>query len=496
MEYLFDDTWVDRKAGVVRVPGRPRKGDQAILAADRPWESEGISLLQGVIWDEEDGLFKMWYHALAPPQGSVERTEDAAVETSERKERPLDRHLCYATSPDGEVWSKPDLGLHEFAGDKDNNIIVKGHDPWAPLPCVVRDADETVPERRFKMLWFGDLPAGAGSEEIVRGVCVGFSADGVHWPEEARTLIMSTKELTDCSCLFPGRDPLTGKWVAYLRPRVRPKRRFVGYSESGDFVHWSYPRPLFVTESQDTEYVEFYGLTAQYVDGMYVGSLYVFHNNPVASPAFDELVYSRDNRNWRRALPQEPLLPLGEPGSPDSRSLWVAAMIPRGDEMLIFYRGTNTYHGSDYHRPMQHDLQPPPGEDEKSIIGLATLPRGHFCGLSAARDGLVETKYLFNYGRRGPRIHAQIEPEGFIRAEILDHYGEVLPGWEAEKSRLVNGEGNTFGFEWGENRLEGALGDESPEGGVVQRVVKLRFVLHRATLYGFAVGEEGASPTL
>ncbi len=39
--------------------------------------------------------------------------------------------------------------------------------------------------------------------------------------------------------------------------------------------------------------------------------------------------------------------------------------------------------------------------------------------------------------------------------------------------------------------MELLFDDKSPEGGLVQRVVKRRFYLHYATLYGFSVGEAG-----
>jgi hypothetical protein len=32
--------------------------------------------------------------------------------------------LCLARSVDGQTWTKPKLGLVEFAGSKDNNIVI------------------------------------------------------------------------------------------------------------------------------------------------------------------------------------------------------------------------------------------------------------------------------------------------------------------------------------------------------------------------------------
>jgi hypothetical protein len=42
-------------------------------------------------------------------------------EPDDREDKEL---TCYAESFDGIHWLKPNLGLHEFAGSKDNNIII------------------------------------------------------------------------------------------------------------------------------------------------------------------------------------------------------------------------------------------------------------------------------------------------------------------------------------------------------------------------------------
>ena len=63
--------------------------------------------------------------------------------------------ICYATSKDGIVWSKPDLGLVEFRGNKANNLIDFPVGPKAfhePV-VVLYEPEDPDPTRRFKMVF-------------------------------------------------------------------------------------------------------------------------------------------------------------------------------------------------------------------------------------------------------------------------------------------------------------------------------------------------------
>ena len=102
-----------------------------------------------------DGQLHMWYAA-----------------ASERKESG--RRICYAVSDDGRSWTKPRLGLVEWNGSKDNNIVdlLDGKAVNAANPIIYDDQDPD-PERRFKMVF----------ESEVYGNCiaVAWSPDGLSW---------------------------------------------------------------------------------------------------------------------------------------------------------------------------------------------------------------------------------------------------------------------------------------------------------------------------
>jgi len=490
MELLFDDEWVDRRAGVRRVVGPAEKAPEPVLEPARPWEQR-VQGHSAVLYDEDEGKFKLWYRAeVAAPEAPG---ADDAV-SSERAEGGRRTFLCYAESADGLAWTRPSLGLFAFRGSRENNIVHELSHGDSVTWNILRDPDDPDPARRYKALGFEGRTRASTIEGVRpgrKGVCVAYSPDGFRWSEPR--LIMDTADLTDADCILPRPEPTTGRWVGFFRPRTHPKRRYIGYAESDDFDHWTYPRMLLTPDAGDDEWTEFYGLTANVVGRWRVGCLWVYHNNPEFSPMTTELVYSRDGRHYRRALPGREFIPLGPPGAFDSRMITPMALLEHGDECLIYYTGRNREHGSDRGMEMQSG-RVAEGEEPRSDIGVARITGRNFCGLRADLDGLVESKWLCNYGHEGVIALADVEPDGWIRAEILDPYGAVIPGWDRAACRTRMYEGGRVCFSWGDEELTGACGQSSAAGGAVGHVVKLRFHLHRATLYGFAAGEEGAAP--
>ena len=475
MQYLFNDEWIDHRAGVRRVPGSPCKLPAPVLRPEAPWELNGIQGHHALFFDEEEQTFKHWYRSTL--EGETTRT-----------------FICYAESSDGLEWHRPSLGLIDFNGSSDNNILMEWDEGDSMLWNVVKDTHEEDPNRRYKAIGFDRTeehlvePVKPGRN---KGVCIGFSADGLRW--SVPQLVMNTNDMTDSDNLLGQRDPTTGKWVAYFRPLTHPKRRFIGYSESDDFIHWSYPRMLLTPDSNDAEWLEFYGLTVAQMAQSQVGLLWVYHNNPDYSPMTVELVYSPDGRSFFRPMPGVEFLPLGPDGDFDSRMIIPIALIERGNEYLLFYNGRNSEHGSDRGMPMQRGKRVE-DENPQSGVGLARIAGKKFCGLRADMDGLVETKWLCNYGDAGIVAEVDIDEGGWIKAEVCDQFGEVLPGWDRSCCEVELKGYGLMHFSWGERSLAGKFDQVSEAGGRIGHVVKVRFHLHKATLFGFHVGAEDSHP--
>ncbi len=105
----------------IEIAVQPAEKSDPLVLPDRPWEQAGIGSTSGTY--KKDGKYVMHYQS-------------------------YNGYRCIAQSRDGFNWTKPDLGLVEFQGSKNNNIIYSGpgssghifEDPSAP------------PSERFKLV--------------------------------------------------------------------------------------------------------------------------------------------------------------------------------------------------------------------------------------------------------------------------------------------------------------------------------------------------------
>jgi len=106
LELFVDRYLIEGESNTRLKPGAPRREEQA-LAFDAPWEGR-FAGASTVLKDGE--IYRMYYRGSGY---GPDKSEDRMAELT-----------CYAESHDGIHWIKPKLGLHEFKGGKDNNIIL------------------------------------------------------------------------------------------------------------------------------------------------------------------------------------------------------------------------------------------------------------------------------------------------------------------------------------------------------------------------------------
>ena len=167
-----------------------------------------------------DGKFRMWYYGQSGPEPDSNGFGHGGHPN---------KALCYATSDDAVHWVKPKLGLVEFNGSKDNNIVAL-NDPGAVVSAaVLYDPEDPRPERRFKIVY----------ESMRGGVrpspCVAFSPDGLTWTPWPTPIgdFLEMQGITKfCGRYFVnGQSPGSGGF---------PRRKLLTLV-SGDFEHWSPP---------------------------------------------------------------------------------------------------------------------------------------------------------------------------------------------------------------------------------------------------------------
>jgi len=134
-----------------------------------------------------------------------------------------------ATSRDGVAFERPNLGLVEFHGSMDNNIVYQGYE--AHNLCVFRDGNPAAAEnQQYKAV-------GGSAENRLYGFC---SPDGIHWNRIQDGPLDITGAFDSVN--VPMWDPHTGCYRLVSRYFERgggARVRAIQSCTSEDFLHWS-----------------------------------------------------------------------------------------------------------------------------------------------------------------------------------------------------------------------------------------------------------------
>jgi len=161
-ELFLDGIMVDRMTGAVQRVFHSPVPREIVMVFDRPWEG---NLCQYHTLFRDGDLYRFYYlpgSYTIPPEGG-KRTMGFGG-------------WAYAESRDGVHWTRPNLGLVEFAGSKENNLLpITGS-----VTAVFRDENPAAPpEARYKAL--GDR-SGPGEWKDAPKYLFGLqSPDGLHW---------------------------------------------------------------------------------------------------------------------------------------------------------------------------------------------------------------------------------------------------------------------------------------------------------------------------
>ena len=135
------------------------------------------------------------------------------------------QRVCLAKSRDGYIWEKPNLGLLEYKGTTNNNLVDMLGGEHSIVACVVfYEPDDPSPERRFKaVIETKDRPKLFG---------VLFSKDGLQWSE-------FDVQSNPPSCEPTGGTKFNGCYylTAHGGSHFGAPRQLVTFA-SYDFEHW------------------------------------------------------------------------------------------------------------------------------------------------------------------------------------------------------------------------------------------------------------------
>jgi hypothetical protein len=453
LELFVDDALIESMRGARLELHRPQPAG-AIFKFDRPWEGN-ISWNLTTFHDGE--RYRLYYVGRSAP--------DYVRPSSLRPgEKVLPKHpdfLCYAESRDGIVWTKPPLGLVEFAGSKENNIVVTSSEgPGVPF----LDGRPGVPAaERFKS--GNPIRNASGGEMFIYA-----SSDGLRWRKwrEAPVFSSSLPNAFDSVNLIFWSET-EKQYVCYFRFMTQGVRSIVR-TTSRDLIQWTEQVPL---DFGDTPVEHFYtnGISPYFrAPHLYVGfpkrfSPWRKYFDDMPSPGISDAAFmaSRDGVHWNRFV--EAFI---RPGR-DERN-WVhrtthvsSGVLATGPDEISVYASRNYTYPSTY-------------------MERFTLRTDGFVSLHATHPAadVVTRPLIFKGGTL--QLNYETSAGGSIRLEIQDSAGRPISGFTLEESPVIFGDRIDAAVQW--PRPQGTT-DRDPLKRLAGTPVRLRFVMHDADLYSF-----------
>ena len=422
------------------------------LRLDRPWEGI-VSTYVTVLRDGE--RFLMYYRG----RPSTSR-DDATAEAHEV--------TCVAESRDGITWSRPNLGLFEVAGTRENNVFLVEPKNVTHNFCPFVDTRPGVPrEERFKAV------GGTGSEGLFGFI----SGDGIRWKPVIDQALIKKGNFDSQNIVFWSAHEQ--RYLCYFRT-ARKGVRWVSRATSTDFLEWSDPVEM-----------EFGGAPPEHI--------YINQTQPYFRAPHIYLSLAARFNPGRRALTQEQVraLDLDDPRN------YGELKQDDSDAVLLSSRGGNRYHRTFLESFIR------PGLDPRNWVARANYPA---LGLVQTSDSELSLYVVRHYGQ--PSIHierltlrldgfaslhapytggemvtkpfefdgSQLElnvatgAAGFVRVELQDAGGKPLPGYTLADCSEIIGDQIERVVRWRQGTDVRALAGRS---------VRLRIAMKDADLYSF-----------
>jgi hypothetical protein len=436
----------------------------------KPWEDGRISLGH-TLYDEEDGYFKTW--------------------------TTCSTGRCFLRSKDFENWERPELGLLEFKGSRNNNLVEADDlgwvfkDPsshaerwkWIGERNITRQAYETFQKMRPRD-WDSksdrvDVPqeTHVGPGNLILAVKGGVSRDGFRWQTIAEPLVVQHADTINTAYY----DTQLKKYVAYLRHWIMPVRsaraptddrglswmagrRSIGRSETDDFRRFPVseciltPGPDIVGPS-DSLYTNGHSFVP-FAPDQHLFFPTIWHQiNDSTSVA---VASSLDGKllHW---LPGNPVLTTAPFEQWDGGCLFAKGNLielPDG-RWILPYSASNVPHKY----PRKGAI--------KGGVGFATWKKGRLVAVEAVERGQFTTFALMPPGRR-LHLNALTVRGGSILVEVTDAARKTVPGHSFEDCKPVIGDQYRTRVTW-----KGGDDLGIPEGVPVC----LRFKLDQAKLF-------------
>ncbi len=483
-ELFVEDTLIESVSGGARLELHHPEAREIVLEHDAPWEGSG-SGYHSIFRDGD--LYRMYYKAWHL------EVKDGKVNTATH---PL--FCCYAESDDGITWRKPSLGLVEFAGSRENNIVLAPEtfagvtsDPGHP--AVFKDENPACPpEAKYKAVIRSAKP---------HGLLLFQSPDGFQWSLAHPEPVITEGAFDSQNLAFY--DPNISAYRAYWRvftdgrtdgEEWKPKGiRAIRTAVSRDLVTWEPWEDLTYADSPGEE--------------LYTNGVKPYHRAPHLLLGFPTRYLDRGWSDAMKALPEAEHREARSAASPRYGTAITEGLLMAGRDGVRFKRWNEAFlrpgieregswnYGHQYLAwhvvETKGSLEGAPNElsfyaTESYWTGKSSLLRRHvlrldgFVSVNAPMSGGELLTKPVRFSGKSLTLNFSSSAAGGIRVELQDAGGKVLPGYALEDCPPVFGDAHERLVTWkGGSDLSALAG----------KAVRLRFALEDADLFAYRFAE-------
>ncbi len=452
---LFVDDYVIESMDGVRLRLQTPQPAGIVMNHDKPWE--GTTSAYHSVFQDGD-LFRMYYRGSSHAGYTIQSLMKPG-------ETPIPEHeqvACYAESRDGIHWNRPSLGLIEFEGSKDNNIVWIGNRAGGHNFAPFKDGNPDAPDsQRYKAVGSSNI----GGKPVLLGFV---SPDGIHWSKVRDEPIITDGHFDSLNVAFW--DSVRQRYSAIYRSGHEGVRSFK-FSHTGNFVDW--PPAGTYADYGDTPREQLYtNSTTPYFRAPHIYVAFpkrlvqwrTFHTD-VSGSGVSEGVFlsSRDGVHWDRRFMEAFVRPGRDARSWVHRTNMIAAgVLPTADDEISIYVSRH------YTSPSAH-------------LERMVLRTDGFVSASAGYGGgELVTKPLVFQGNNLV-LNFATSAAGSIHLEIQDAEGNPLPGFALEESPLIWGDEIEHTVRW--ERSHSRATTDEPLRRITGKPVRLRFVMKDADLF-------------
>ena len=447
-QLFVDDHVIDCMRDTRLILHQPKMRNRAIRI-DKPWESAGVAY--AVMFKDGD-TFRAWYRCT--PGEDTNKTANACT--------------AYAESDDGVTWHKPSLGIIDYEGSRENNLVIDDPDLVNFSPFL--DPHPDVPaDERYK---------GIGRRRVL---FTATSPDGLRWTRKSTEPVQTEEPFDSHNIAFC--DPWTGKYVMYTRgvkedgqlghginKEFKGGVRWIRRAESEDFQKWKELEPIDTGSAPLEQFYTNSCVPYERAPGLYLmfPSRFVDGRSPTPDwphPGVSDAVFmsSRDGIHFDRTFMEAFVRPGSDQGNWHERSVYIMrGILETGPAEMSIYMTEN------WRLPT-------------NCVRRMTLRTDGFASVHAPYGGgeMITKPLVFDGDEL--RLNVSTSAAGSVRVEVQEESGAPIPGLTLDDCPELFQDQIDLPVTWDS---QAHLGD------MAGKPVRLRFALCDADLYAMRfVGE-------